>query len=146
MLSLIAVIIRRVYFLVKPEKIDKDNPDHIQWLYETASARASEFNIKGVTYRLTQGVVKNIIPAIASTNAIVSAACANEAFKLATQAANCLDNYMMYSGGEGLYTYTFAYERKPNFPVCGSGVLKYTLHPEATLDSLVEKLTMDSQL
>ncbi|KAH9377140.1 hypothetical protein HPB48_000376 [Haemaphysalis longicornis] len=35
--------------------IDGDNPDHIQWIHEKATERANEFNISGVTYRLTQG-------------------------------------------------------------------------------------------
>ncbi len=79
---------------------------------EKATARAKEFGIQGVTYSLTQGVVKNIIPAIASTNAIVAAACANEAFKMATNCATYINNYMMYVGDSGIYTHTFALEPK----------------------------------
>jgi NEDD8-activating enzyme E1 len=53
-------------------KLNDDNPEHIQWLFETVTAQTREFKITGVIYSLTQGVVKNIIPAIASTNAIIA--------------------------------------------------------------------------
>ena len=39
-------------------KIDGDNPEHIEWVYQTALERANEFNIGGVTKHLTLGVVK----------------------------------------------------------------------------------------
>ena len=42
---------------------------------QQATERAAEFNIPGVTYRLTQGVVKRIIPAVASTNAAIAGVC-----------------------------------------------------------------------
>ena len=51
--------------------------------------------VQGVTYQLTQGVVKNIIPAIASTNAIVAAACTLEVLKTVTMCSTGMDNYMM---------------------------------------------------
>lgn len=128
------------------ETLDKDNPDHLKWLYETALARADKFGIAGVTYRSTMGVVKNIIPAIASTNAMISAACVNEAFKLATNTCALLNNYMTYNGNEGTYTYAFEYERKPNCMVCGAERVVWTVEPTTTVLALLERLKEEHKL
>ncbi|ORZ23426.1 hypothetical protein BCR42DRAFT_458760 [Absidia repens] len=122
------------------KKCDNDNPEHIQWLYEKAKTRAEQFDITGITYSLTQGVVKNIIPAIASTNAVVAASCCNEVFKLATTVAPYLDNYMMYTGNDGVYTFTFQHQKKPECPVCGSDSLNAELDPKMSLTELIEWL------
>ena len=124
----------------KGEVLDTDDPEHITWLYQKALARAQEFNIPGVTYSLTQGVVKNIIPAIASTNAIIAASCCNEAFKVATSCNPFLQNYMMYSGDEGVYTYTFETERKEDCPVCGNLARNLTVDPNMTLQEFIDSL------
>ncbi|KAI8985087.1 hypothetical protein BDB01DRAFT_788873 [Pilobolus umbonatus] len=122
------------------KKYDTDNPEDIHWIYTQALKRADEFNITGVTYSLTQGVVKNIIPAIASTNAIIAASCCNEAFKLVTAIANPLNNYMMYTGNEGIYTYTFEHQKKAECPVCGSESMIAELSPTMTIEELIEWL------
>ena len=97
-----------------------------------------EFNISGVTYSLTQGVVKNIIPAIASTNAIIAASCCNEAFKIATNTNPYLSNYMMYSGDNSVYTYTFEHERKEDCPVCGNLVKDLWVNGSWTLREFID--------
>ncbi|KAI8579665.1 hypothetical protein K450DRAFT_240931 [Umbelopsis ramanniana AG] len=122
------------------QKYDTDNPEHISWLYETALTRAKKFNIDGVSYFLTQGVVKNIIPAIASTNAIIAAACCNEAFKIATSVAPFLNNYMMYTGNDGVYTYTFEHQKKPECPVCGTVAIKIEINPDMILEDFLDVL------
>lgn len=126
----------------KNDILDTDDPEHITWLYQKALARAEEFGISGVTYSMTQGVVKNIIPAIASTNAIIAAACTNEALKLVTSCAPFLENYMMYTGDSetGLYTYTFAAEKKDECPVCGQLAQPVTVDPEAKLEDFLAGL------
>ncbi|KAF9075176.1 hypothetical protein BDP27DRAFT_1380808 [Rhodocollybia butyracea] len=123
------------------KKMDTDNPDDITWLYTIAAARAKEFKIEGVTWSLTQGVVKNIIPAIASTNAIIAASCCNEAFKIATSSAAYLNNYFMLIGTEGIYSYTFEHEKKKNCPVCGGDAVSLAVKPDMTLEELIEMLT-----
>ncbi|KAK9475411.1 uncharacterized protein V1510DRAFT_400584 [Dipodascopsis tothii] len=124
----------------KDKKLDNDDPEHIQWLFETASRRAAEFNITGVTYSLTQGVVKNIIPAIASTNAIIAAACCNEAFKIATTCNPYLSNYMMYSGDDSVYTYTFEHQKKDDCPVCGNLSTPFEADAGWTLEEFMDRL------
>lgn len=103
--------------------IDVDNPEHMAWLYQKASARADSYGISGVTLQLTQGVAKNIIPAVASTNAIVAAQCALEVFKAATMISKGLDNFMVYSGGEGVYTSTNRLAPDPSCPICAPGTV-----------------------
>lgn len=127
--------------------LDTDDPEHITWLFNKATARAKEFNIDGVTYSMTQGVVKNIIPAIASTNAIVAASCCNEAFKVATNSNPFLgypgmDNYMMYTGDDSVYTYTFEHQKKDDCPVCGAGNIARPLQilPGITLQEFIDGL------
>ncbi|KVI11251.1 NEDD8-activating enzyme E1 catalytic subunit isoform X1 [Cynara cardunculus var. scolymus] len=105
------------------KSFDPDNPEHMQWVYLEAAKRAELFGIPGVTYSLTQGVVKNIIPAIASTNAIISAACALETLKIASGCSKTLSNYLTYNGVEGLHTKVTEFVKDKDCLVCGPGIL-----------------------
>ncbi|KAL2840689.1 hypothetical protein BJY01DRAFT_218259 [Aspergillus pseudoustus] len=124
----------------KDDAFDSDDMEHIGWVYNAALERSKEFNISGVTFQMTQGVVKNIIPAIASTNAVIAAATTSEALKIATSCNPFLENYMMYAGEEGVYTYTFEAEKKSDCPVCGNLARKLTVNGDATLEEFIEML------
>ncbi|RLN24243.1 hypothetical protein C2845_PM07G06320 [Panicum miliaceum] len=124
---------------VHPGKpFDADDAEHMQWIYSEALKRAELFGISGVTYSLTQGVVKNIIPATASTNAIISAACALEAFKLISGCSKNVSNYLTYNGLEGTHIKVTEFVRDKDCLVCGPG----TLIEQDTSSTLAEFIKM----
>ncbi|CAH8493828.1 unnamed protein product [Schistosoma turkestanicum] len=125
--------------------IDGDSPEHIQWIYEKSCERANQFGISGVTLRLVQGVVKRIIPAVASTNAVIAAACATEVFKLITFCYDYLNNYMNFSDIDGVYTYGFSVERKPDCLACNNVPRTLKLQTPCTLKDVINILKTDPE-
>eukprot|EP00752_Nemacystus_decipiens_P014217 g12646.t1 len=122
------------------KKLDNDDPEHMKWVCEQAKDRAEAHGIAGVTYELTLGVVKNIIPAVASTNAIIAAACTNEAVKILTGAGQTMNTYMMYNGMEGTHGSTMVVDKKEDCLVCGATQRTVEVDPASTLAGLVETL------
>ena len=113
----------------------------MEFVVMQALERSKQFGIEGVTLQLTQGVVKNIIPTIASTNALIAGACALETLKIVTLCSLGLNNYMMYVGTDSVYTLKSEYEKDPGCPMCSFGVLlplsrNYTL--QETINALLE--------
>ncbi len=125
------------------EKYDCDNPDHMSWVLHRARERAHEFNVtKGgpLDMSKTLGVLKNIIPAIASTNALIAAAAANEAVKIVTSAAPVLNNYMLFNAEEGCYSTLQEFSKNPACEVCGNPPRALALDRSQTLESVLELL------
>jgi len=120
--------------------IDGDDPQHISWIFEKAKERAEHYGIQGVTYRLTQGVVKRIIPAVASTNAVIAAACTTEVFKVVTSCCNPLNNYMVFNDSDGVYTYVYEQERNPDCIVCSRRPQKLEFKATTPLKDVLEFL------
>ena len=122
-------------------KLDADNPEDVSWVLAKALERGAAYGIEGVTHALTLGVLKNIIPAIASTNALVASLCVLEALKLLSFASQTLDNYCTYRGSEGTYSRTYANERAPSCAACApSPSVHLTLARSMTLEGLVQQL------
>lgn len=122
--------------------LDGDDPQHLSWVYEKAQDRANQFHITGLTYRLVQGVLKNIIPAVASTNAVIASVCATEVFKIATGCYESLNNYMVFNDVEGIYTYNFESERKSDCLACSNVPRPVAIENPATmtLENLISLL------
>jgi len=120
--------------------LEKDKADHMVFIFEEAKKRAARFKIEGVTLQLTSGVVKRIIPAIASTNAVIAAACVNEAWKYLGYSSHLLDNYMMFNGTTGVYSYTYRTEKKQDCLVCCREVKKMEISSTSTLQALLNDL------
>jgi len=126
------------------ESVDGDNDEHIRWIMDRAIQHAKEFNIDCVIdEKFTKGVVKNIVPAIASTQAIIASMCATEAFKIVTASAPELNNNFNYFGnirGTGVNGLKFIHERNKNCAVCSRKLIKLEFCGDDTLEALIHKI------
>ncbi|VDN58235.1 unnamed protein product [Dracunculus medinensis] len=98
--------------------LDTDDMEHIEWVLSAAKSRAEEFGIQGVDLRLTKGVLKRIIPAVASTNAVIAASCALEVLKLASNISCPMSNYLNFSNVEGVFVGIVELEKNADCTVC----------------------------
>eukprot|EP01068_Selenidium_serpulae_P008067 Selendium_serpulae@DN4881_c0_g1_i3.p3 len=85
---------------------DMENREDTDWLHSKALAKAAEFNLPSFDKRKTEGVLKRIMPAVASTNSLISAACVNEAFKMLTWFGVLMENHTTVNIAQGVYTST----------------------------------------
>jgi len=139
---------------VFPEKfgekatVNGDNEEHILFCQEAAKAHARKFGLdeNAITYKLTQGVVKRIIPAIASTNACISAMCATEAFKLVTACYDELDNFTNFAGSEGCTTGPLRNNLNASCVVCGTEPICCQFPDCRTLTDFVKYIVQDKGL
>jgi len=133
---------------MEKKKIDGDDENNVKFIMEAAKLHAAKFSldVDAVNYRLTQGVVKRIIPAIASTNACISASCANEAFKIVTRIYHQLENFSNYSGAQSCFSFATNNEKNPACLVCGGEALEVHFPGERTLEDFVAYIKKDKEI
>lgn len=82
------------------------------------------------------------MPNIASTNALIAAACCNEVVKIVSGVAPTINNYYAYLGNTviGISTDTYGMEKKNNCPVCSNKPYNLTVSRKITLQNFIDLL------
>ena len=103
----------------REEPFDKECTEHLEYVLFKSIERASCFGIDpAISMSLVQGVTGNILPSIGSTNCFIAGVLVNEAIKAVSGSNRVLDNYLMYFGGVGVHSSSFAYQKDPACLVC----------------------------
>ncbi|KAH9577772.1 THIF-type NAD/FAD binding fold [Trypanosoma melophagium] len=105
------------------EALDLNNMEHIRWICLKAQQRKEVFGITGpdINEQFTIGVVKNVVPAVGFTNALVGSQAVLELFKLLTGVAPSVDCFSYLNGAAecgGLTSYVTSLSANPLCPVC----------------------------
>ena len=100
--------------------LDGDNAEHVAWVTRRAVERQLHFNILGhIDNAFTLGVVKNVVPAVGFTNALIAGKMVNEALKLVVGFAKRIDCFGQYDGAApGVTSYAQFLAPDPLCPVC----------------------------
>jgi ubiquitin-activating enzyme E1 C len=117
---------------------DTDCADDMMWINKRAEDRATEFGIEGVNYMKTMGVVKNIVPAIVSTNAGIAAICCQEFMKAVTMCAPMLNNWMSVHAKVGVVCQLLEYPSNPKCETCRTDKEVLDISRDSTVQAFVE--------
>ncbi|KAJ5194637.1 ubiquitin-like activating enzyme [Penicillium cinerascens] len=120
---------------------DKDDVDTLDFVTATANLRANIFHLEAKSKFDTKQMAGNIIPAIATTNAMTASLCVLQAFKvLQDNLANAKMVFLERSGARAINSDSLD-PPKPNCPVCSVAQGRVSFDPErATLEDLVNVL------
>lgn len=106
------------------KNFDLSSSNDLDWIYKNSIKRAIEFNIDtmNISKKFILDVLKNIIPSVSTTNAIIASQCCTELMKLIYDITEIetSNNFTIYNGEDGCFNYSFRYERLKNCQVCSS--------------------------
>ncbi|KAL0248308.1 hypothetical protein GEMRC1_003544 [Eukaryota sp. GEM-RC1] len=123
---------------------DLENSEHLNILMKMANNHCQEFGLELVTERMVESVVKNVIPAVASTNALVASICVFESVKIVTCIYGILNNFGMYrasSSKSGIYSSMMPLQRNEYCLVCGIQNTRIKVSIDITLSQFVDMLS-----
>ena len=129
-------------------EFDKDDEDSLSFVTAAANLRAHCFSIPMQSRFNVKEIAGNIIPAIATTNAIVAGMMVMLAFKiLAGKIASAKNTYVVYGGERKQFLLSENIEvRNPNCPVCSNNYIQMSIPENTKLQKLVETVTKELNL
>lgn len=127
---------------------DKDDEDTLDFVAAAANLRSIIFNIPVQTKFEIKRMAGNIIPAIATTNAVFAGLAVLEAFKILRgdmkELQKAVPVFNIMSTERRISAEASLFPPNPDCPVCGVAWSKVTVNPKrSTLGDLVEKLKDD---
>ncbi|KAF3490847.1 ubiquitin-activating enzyme [Arthroderma uncinatum] len=119
---------------------DKDDIDTLDFVTASSNLRAAIFGLESKSKFDVKQMAGNIIPAIATTNAMTAALCVLQAFKvLKDEYENAKMVFLERSGARAINTDSLK-PPNPDCPVCAVAQRKIFVNPDATLNDLVETI------
>lgn len=130
----------------KFDKFDKENKEIVNFVFSASNLRASNFRIKNLTRFKIKEIAGNIIPAIASTNAIIAAIQTEECIKVILRKMDHLRNVNFNKEKKIASVKSQNDEKNSKCPVCSQEALKKNFNriiltvntKEFTLGKLIE--------
>lgn len=99
-----------------------DDSSDVTRLLDLSRTRASQFGIDTTTLtpEYLLGIAKNIIPSVSTTNAMVAAACCEQAVAIYYDLTDIqtMPTFTIFNGANGFFSHSFQYQRNPECIVC----------------------------